>query len=615
CTLCRWELSCCHQGEKDVTHHLESAAHQANSRVISQQQRIAFVSVLDPLTDQVTRAEVKVTALLAVHNFPLVTTDHLGLLLKDICPNSKIAKHYASAKTKSTCMLNGAIAPYVQWCLVSQMKNEPFSLSVEESNDTGLEKMNPLTVRIFDLQKHIVTTQLLDLCLTTGSHATTTEGMFSKIDEKMTLHEIPWQNCVGSSVDNTSVNLGKNNSIKTWVQGKNKSVYFMGCPCHIMHNTASTGVSGFDVEDFCIDCYYYFGKSTKLKSSLEDFCMFCDVEYRQIMKHVHTRWLSLEVAINRLLQQYTALKSYFLSVNDSCVRFERLSSAFSDPMTEVYLMFFQATLPVFTTSNKFLQREDPCTYMVDGVLSAFVQKLLGKFIQVQIIKNAVSLQDVDFANPDNQLPDESLFVGLVIKQTMCRLTNEGDISPATKKFFFLHSVTKYAFKKLPLNDAVLKNATFVNFDVKENCTFEQVEYFVDRYKHLFSLNPAEMEMLQDEFVDYQLLHRSEIPQYVWMDTVWVHLSNVKSPAGHMRFPSLSRLARLVLVLPHSNADEERVFSLIRKNRTPFRPNLALDGTLSSIIQVKLANPEPCFKFEPTKEVIKKPRGPHGSTTK
>ncbi|XP_064422522.1 uncharacterized protein LOC135360046 [Latimeria chalumnae] len=533
-------------------------------------------------------------------------------------------------------MLNGAIAPYFQRCLVSQMKNKPFSLSVDGSNDTGLEKMNPLTVRIFDLQIHIVITQLLDLCLTTGIRAATAEGIFSKISEKMTLHEIPWENCVGFSVDNTSVNLGKNNSIKTRVQVRNKSVYFMGCPCHIIHNTASTGgsefskVSGFDVEDFCIDCYYYFDKSTKQKSYLDDFCMFCDVEYRQIMKHVHTRWLSLEVAINRLLQQYTALKSYFLSVNDSCVRFKRLSSAFSDPMTEVYLMFFQATLPVFTTSNKFLQREDPCIYMVDGVLSAFVQKLLGKFIQVQIIKNAVSLQDVDFANPDNQLPDESLFVGLVTKQTVCRLTNEGDTSPATKKKFFsavrafYSSVTKYAFEKLPLNDEVLKNATFVNFDVKEDCTFEQVEYFIDRYKHLFSLNPAEMEMLQDEFVDYQLLHRSEIPQYVWdealqtdtndtvkcyrMDSIWAHLSNVKNPAGPMRFPSLSRVARLVLVLPHSNADEERVFSLIRKNRTPFRPNLALDGTSSSIIQVKLANPEPCFKYEPTKEVIKKAKG-------
>ena len=65
--------------------------------------------------------------------------------------------------------------------------------------------------------------------------------------------------------------------------------------------------------------------------------------------------------------------------------------------------------------------------------------------------------------------------------------------------------------------------------------------------------------------------------------------------------SLARVA--VLTLPHSNAEEERVFSLITKNKTKFRPNLKLNGTLSSILTIKLANTEPCHKYEPTKEVL------------
>ena len=30
------------------------------------------------------------------------------------------------------------------------MKGMPFSLSIDGSNDTGIEKMNPMTVKIFD---------------------------------------------------------------------------------------------------------------------------------------------------------------------------------------------------------------------------------------------------------------------------------------------------------------------------------------------------------------------------------------------------------------------------------------------------------------------------------
>ena len=48
----------------------------------------------------------------------------------------------------------------------------------------------------------------------------------------------------------------------------------------------------------------------------------------------------------------------------------------------------------------------------------------------------------------------------------------------------------------------------------------------------------------------------------------------------------SKIAKVVLFIPHSNAGEERVFSLIRKDKTQFRPNLSLDKTLSSILTVK-----------------------------
>ena len=69
----------------------------------------------------------------------------------------------------------------------------------------------------------------------------------------------------------------------------------------------------FDVEELMIDNYYHLDKSSKRKNQFAGFCSFCDVEYRKILKHVNTRWLSLQLAITRTLQQYPALKAYFLS--------------------------------------------------------------------------------------------------------------------------------------------------------------------------------------------------------------------------------------------------------------------------------------------------------------
>lgn len=113
------------------------------------------------------------------------------------------------------------------------------------------------------------------------------------------------------------------------------------------------------------------------------------------------------------------------------------------------------------------------------------------------------------------------------------------------------------------------------------------------------------------------MEHSDIPEDIWQsaivvdgesrhyryDTIWAYLSTLKGADGMLRFSKLSKVSQVVLVIPHSNAQEERVFSMITKNKTAFRPNLKLDGTLSSIISVKLASPEPCHQYEPPASVI------------
>ena len=87
---------------------------------------------------------------LAHHNIPLATMDHLSPLFRDIFPDSKIAKGFAAARTKTSCIVNMALRPHFEESLVSHMRGNPFSLAIDGSNDNGLEKMNPVTVRIFE---------------------------------------------------------------------------------------------------------------------------------------------------------------------------------------------------------------------------------------------------------------------------------------------------------------------------------------------------------------------------------------------------------------------------------------------------------------------------------
>lgn len=149
--------------------------------------------------------------------------------------------------------------------------------------------------------------------------------------------------------------------------------------------------------------------------------------------------------------------------------------------------------------------------------------------------------------------------------------------------------------------------------------------FINRFHSLLPYKaPAELDLLSEEFTSYQLLDEKSIPRNIWdaalvheddddstgstryyrMDVIWNYLSSVRLPDGSLCFPRLLKIAKLVLVIPHSNAEEERLLSLVRKNKTAFRLTLDPKGTLSSILTIKLANNEPAHKFEPTKELLK-----------
>ena len=58
------------------------------------------------------------------------------------------------------------------------MNSNLFAIAVDRSNDNGIEKINPITVWLFDIEATRVTTQLLDMCLTTGIYKCTMHNCY-----------------------------------------------------------------------------------------------------------------------------------------------------------------------------------------------------------------------------------------------------------------------------------------------------------------------------------------------------------------------------------------------------------------------------------------------------
>lgn len=69
----------------------------------------------------------------------------------------------------------------------------------------------------------------------------------------------------------------------------------------------------FDLDELLDLTCFWFCKNSKRQNVLAEFAEFCDVEYHQILQHSGTRWLAYGRCVNRIIEIYPALVSYFQS--------------------------------------------------------------------------------------------------------------------------------------------------------------------------------------------------------------------------------------------------------------------------------------------------------------
>jgi hypothetical protein len=79
---------------------------------------------------------------------------------------------------------------------------------------------------------------------------------------------------------------------------------------------------------------------------LKEFCDFVDIEYKQVLGSVKTRWLSLQPAITRVIDMFPGLKSYFLS-QEKCPM-----------MLKIFLMILEVAAELDISANKMKSRRD-----------------------------------------------------------------------------------------------------------------------------------------------------------------------------------------------------------------------------------------------------------------
>uniref|UniRef100_H3AMP9 HAT C-terminal dimerisation domain-containing protein n=1 Tax=Latimeria chalumnae TaxID=7897 RepID=H3AMP9_LATCH len=413
--------------------------------------------------------------------------------------------------------------------------------------------------------------------------------------------------------------LGCYNLVFTRIKEQNPQLWKLGCACHMAHTCAQDAAKTLSVsaENIIIAIFYYFDKSCKRKEELKQFQEFCNVESRKILKHVSTRWLSLGKTFDRLLQQWPALKSYFSSKSQKEERVRMLKKSLSSPQCHLYCSFLQSVIPIFDKFNLLMQAEVPMVHAIHPAILNLARGLLGRFLKPVIVREARDILSVQYENPQNQKGDQDLYIGFYTKQYICseEMQDNTECDWYLSQFYkdvhnFYSKAVSSVYEKLPALDETLKLLTIIDYKNRDTHTFDDLVSLLEMFPCL--KKELNMVKLEEEFISYQVLDidalvegSKEDGSQVRMDTFWHKTGQIKN-SGKNTFVLLPTVMKQLLVLPHSNTDCERMFSITRKNRTEARSELSnavLKGLLAT--KVNMLSDCSCFEWKPSDSLIKK----------
>ncbi|XP_066947073.1 protein FAM200B-like [Macrobrachium rosenbergii] len=530
------------------------------------------------LQNQIARAEIKLAGFLSEHNIAFNVTEHLTDLLKDIFPDSIIVQSISLKRTKATAVVTNVIGESHKKALAKKLQECKFSVMCDESTDIGSVKTSCVVVRFFYVDSLPVESKFWELydvynaddpeSVERGAIGKSLyEGMMKTFKD----HNVPIKNMIGFGADGCSVMMGVNNSVS--------SHFRSDCPgLTVMKSNVKVSTSNFN---------------------------HSVISNHKVLHPSQTRWLSLVAVVQRLLEQWEALKLFF---SEKLLATELIISSLHDPFMKVYFMFLDWVLPKFTEFNKFFQSDKAVITVLHDKVSMLFRDLLSSMDRTYVMKT-----DLSTVNPerhDRHLSDSQMYLGVKVMQGLNNPSIQ-EKKAQQQEFFqrcrsFLVVACTEIKKRYNFNYGVLSK---LNCLCPKNALSSE---FRERIPSLFPLAselplivpPDDHSLLQKlddrwrmfSILQHELKHLvNESP-----DKFWGVVSQKESS-----FSDLANFALTALCLPHSIAECERVFSQVNLFKTKQRNRLktrTVNGALLSASCIKGSGGS-CVYFTPANDMF------------
>lgn len=480
-------------------------------------------------------------------------------------------KKMTLGRTKAEALVKDVLAPKAVGDVLKALTSPlPFSIQTDASNK-GNRKMFPFAVQYFS-PEYGVANKMLDFIENSDESAA---GIVALLEQSLDKFGLSLNQVTAFSADNTNVNFGIHNSVFTNLKMKHNDLLRGNCHAHILHNTVKHALDklSIDVENVVLKVYGHFSISAKRRESLKDFCNFCDVEFQEILRHVTTRWLSLNPAIHRLMKTWSALKSYFISLGDDCpkqiralLKLNKVSGDANEKdgdIVEVYLLFCNNIISLFEEVVKKLESNATTCVELYSIMDNFKQKLTQR--------------------RDDQ------FYGYLTRVKLQHLPPQDANMARTEFTAFLNTAISYVVKWFNFSeDNWLFSLQPLSLD-HNTLTFNDLEKVVIK---LNLINKINMDELYDECTTSNvILKKSRDAEWKTKDVAARWMSVLQGAD----LPNMLVIISHILSIPASTGYVERIFSRMTNKWSDTRNRCSVDLMRSELL-ITLNFEQSCSEF-------------------
>lgn len=311
CLTCKNKIiNICNKGRHDIFQHLSSVKHKNNSGSATKCEKLTkiFTVQSNKQTQQISAVEATLAYHTVYHHFSYSSTDCTHSLHHKLFDDSKIASLIKCGKTKTQAIVDNVIAPHTLYQAQKVLKESKFVGICTDSSNHGFIKMFPVLVQFFDKFSGL-NSKLIELESCKNEKSETISKLLEQTLQNFDLSD----KCIAFGGDNTNTNFGNilrkpGQNVFTHLKAfLGRDINGIGCPAHISNNSIHFALDcmAVDIDSIMFKIYKHFSIYTVRVETLKEFCDFVEVDFKVILSHSKTRWLSLFPVIERVLKMYS----------------------------------------------------------------------------------------------------------------------------------------------------------------------------------------------------------------------------------------------------------------------------------------------------------------------